>query len=541
MRAQRGHRRRTWRARGRRRGTRTRAYQEQRPGQLSRRGPWPASASGCSAGTGPARALPLLSLQERESLRDPLVLLRVGLRLLPALEPAAEVVVQPLLAGLQGRQPLHGLLGQGHHKELEEAQLGVGQVHGLAVIERLHGQTQGLLEVALQEELLEEERGPVLAQPPGLHGVGDVGEVKEGGPHELAHVWGRQDVHHLGRGAGLPVAEVRLHGHVQGLRVDLHGHLELLHHGEVVLVVRAQDGVDADLARLAVGERRQPREDLVARAVRELEEPRAVHVFQWRLVVVPDRQLVGRLDEEGVVEPRMPYVVPDGTDHQREALMDAEEVLRAGHGEAAEQREGHVGRVDPAVVADLLGIAVGLGRGLHEPGLAGPPLRARARPVALALRQQQRAELETHGRLQLRGVEVPALEAALQRPPGARGPEVPLPALRRAVLAQEVPQQRALALAELLELVDGHLLHGDVAQRRQLPEDDPQNLHLAEEARALVPVRPVLAVVAPVLAELGCHLIHRAENVSCHRLHTVQEPLQGHKDNPRHRMRHERG
>ena len=82
---------------------------------------------------------------------------------------------------LQQGEHLHDLRVGRLDDEIDEADLTLGDVGRLAVVELAHWESMNFLEVALREELNEEQIAPEAAQSPRLRRVRDVGQME----HEL--------------------------------------------------------------------------------------------------------------------------------------------------------------------------------------------------------------------------------------------------------------------------------------------------------------------------------------------------------------------
>mmetsp|Transcript_91308 Transcript_91308/g.258619 ORF Transcript_91308/g.258619 Transcript_91308/m.258619 type:complete len:1051 (+) Transcript_91308:350-3502(+) len=415
----------------------------------------------------------------------------------------------------------------------------------IAVIQRLHGDAKLPLAVALAVELLHDERGPGLAEPEGLRGVGDVAEVEQRDAQVPAHVRAAEEVDDLPRRELDAAGPVHLLSGVEELGVDLVERLELLDHGEVVLVVGVEHGLDADPPGFGVLGPRELAEDGRLGLARELEEPRAVHALERRLVVVAQRELVRGLHEEGVAEARVPDVVADSAHEEREALQGPQVVLRARELEGAEEGEGHVHGVGPAVVGHLLGAAVAPAGGLEEARAALGPLLARgpAEHGAVVEAEAREADREPGLLVELAHVQVPGVEVLRTQ---ARVQQQLLHELRQALaqvwaghvlvlVLRQGPavalQQRAVALAQAAEglRVQGRGLRRDLAQHCELPQHLLQQLRLRAET-ALVLVHLVALVL--VLLALG-HGGHGGEDFRGDLLDIAQEHLQRHEHNRR--------
>mmetsp|Transcript_19014 Transcript_19014/g.53637 ORF Transcript_19014/g.53637 Transcript_19014/m.53637 type:complete len:270 (+) Transcript_19014:620-1429(+) len=245
-------------------------------------------------------------------------------------------------------------------------------------------------------------------------------------------LWLGKNIHDFARGGLDLPGLVHLQRDVEHVRVHLVQHLQLLHHGEVVDVVRVQDRVDARLPDLPVLLLVEHPERGRLGLVDDLEELRAVHVLQRRVVVVPDRQLVGRLEEEGVVEARVAHVVAHGADDQRVPLVGAQERVGRAQVQEPEHAVGHVHRVVPVVVRDLRRVPVGAGDGLDE-----------GREALLVLARVERAEVEDH---HAQAHLVPLLLLDAQR--------VELPALEDVPVKARVLEEPLDRLHQLLGMVD---------------------------------------------------------------------------------------
>mmetsp|Transcript_44525 Transcript_44525/g.123822 ORF Transcript_44525/g.123822 Transcript_44525/m.123822 type:complete len:290 (-) Transcript_44525:703-1572(-) len=226
--------------------------------------------------------------------------------------PAPHVLDHLLRVGLGRRKHLHDSEGQRRHQELYEADLRERAVDLLAVIQRLHWNAELLLLITLQEELLQHLIGPQAANAEGLHRVGYVRKVEQQFRKELARLWLTEAVGGLLCGKTVAVFDKKLARCVENLRVHLVQHLDLFDHCEVLRVVRVQDRIDANLPYLQVLLLRQRPEDTALRPANKLEELSAVHVLQRGLVVVPQCQVVGGLDEEVVVKADVGNVVAHG-------------------------------------------------------------------------------------------------------------------------------------------------------------------------------------------------------------------------------------
>mmetsp|Transcript_67978 Transcript_67978/g.157773 ORF Transcript_67978/g.157773 Transcript_67978/m.157773 type:complete len:388 (+) Transcript_67978:247-1410(+) len=258
---------------------------------------------------------------------------------------------------LRGRKHLDHGKHQGRHQELDEADLGEGTVDLLAVVQRLHWHPKALLRVALQEELFQHLACPNLADAEGLHGVGDVRHVEHQFRKELAGLGLTEAIYGLFRWPTLWVVLEDFTTSIQNFRVHLVDHLDLLYHCKVLRVVGVEDRVYANLAHFQELRLRQHGKDVARWRAHKLEKFGAMHVLQGGLVVVAQRQLVGRFDQEGVVQTRVTDVVAHCAHKQRITLTAAEKGIRAANLQEAVDAVHDVDGMKPVVVRTALLVA----------------------------------------------------------------------------------------------------------------------------------------------------------------------------------------
>mmetsp|Transcript_40870 Transcript_40870/g.122132 ORF Transcript_40870/g.122132 Transcript_40870/m.122132 type:complete len:399 (+) Transcript_40870:88-1284(+) len=326
----------------------------------------------------------------------------------PEVPPRLQVARHLPGQGLERGEDGDGAHDEGGREEGDEAVLGAGPADPVAVVEHAHGDAQALLLVALREELVLDARGPEHVDPEGLQGVGDVREVQE----ELVP---ERDVpaEHL--------RDVALHGalgvprlRVAPLGAHLVGPPDLLDYLGVLRVVGVQDGRDAHRAGPPVGLPGKAPEDVPDGVAAEVEELGAMHVLQGRAVVVPKSQIMRRLHQEGVVQPRVPNVMADSTHNEGEPFEVAEDALCCAHVQQPEDAVRDVDRVVPVVVGHLDGIQVTRSCRLHKAGQAA--LHAAEVPQAKVEDHEAEAGELTLRLFECRRVEVPAVDDAPSKP-----------------------------------------------------------------------------------------------------------------------------
>mmetsp|Transcript_55280 Transcript_55280/g.155554 ORF Transcript_55280/g.155554 Transcript_55280/m.155554 type:complete len:496 (+) Transcript_55280:271-1758(+) len=373
---------------------------------------------------------------------------------------------------------------QWSHEKLDEADLRERAARLLPVVQEVHREPPLPLHVPLVEELVEDAVGPRAAHLEGPHWVRDVSGMQQ---HAAQHAPGVRLPHgftELSRRPDITAVRAVLRPLVQvpraqeQLLVHLPEHLQPLHQHHVVCAVCVEDRLDADAADLPVllpGERR---EDRGPRRLEDLEEARAVHVLQGRRVVVADRELVRRLDQEIIVDPHVANVVADGADQQR-ALFERRHQVAGPvvHVQPREQHVRHVDGVRPVVV--LGGLQVLARHGVDE-GRHGV-LPADQHPASAVL-EQVGAHLAVLCPVKLQGVETPfpdGLHASRSLKADRVEHHVHL-----APLADLGGRLRALGrrhgvrvLAHLAKVLERLLVvglrspHSDLAERRQLAHD----------------------------------------------------------------------
>ena len=167
--------------------------------------------------------------------------------------------------------------------KIDEADLAFGHVGGRPVIELADGELVGFFEVALLEELNEDEIGPEAAQVPGFGRVGDVRQVEREFDKQLFVFdldWIKVFVSH----SAVQVAQL----------------------GEVLAHVGRQHSLNDDLAhalKVSSVHLLLPAAALIFR--HQLEGGSQVMVLQHTVIIVPHRNLIVHTHQEGIVDPWM--------------------------------------------------------------------------------------------------------------------------------------------------------------------------------------------------------------------------------------------
>mmetsp|Transcript_74711 Transcript_74711/g.198505 ORF Transcript_74711/g.198505 Transcript_74711/m.198505 type:complete len:315 (-) Transcript_74711:184-1128(-) len=298
-----------------------------------------------------ALEVPGLELVNPLSQRTLLSVRRWRLRLVrPVRVPCPDILHHLVCEPLHRWQDLDDGKDQRAHQELDEAHLRERPVDLLSVVQRLHWHAEALLLVALEEELLEHLPGPEATDAEGLHGVGNVCDVQQHLRQQLPRLRLAEALHRLARREVVRVVCIELAGGFEDLGVHLVHHLHLLDHGEVLRVVGVQDRVYADLAHVLILRLCQCREDVALHLRHDLKELGTMHVLQRRFVVVPQREVVGGLYEEGVVEAWMAHVMAHGAHQQCVPLVAAQEGIGGAGVQEAVDPVRDVDGVEPVVV-----------------------------------------------------------------------------------------------------------------------------------------------------------------------------------------------
>mmetsp|Transcript_69591 Transcript_69591/g.163442 ORF Transcript_69591/g.163442 Transcript_69591/m.163442 type:complete len:324 (-) Transcript_69591:34-1005(-) len=121
----------------------------------------------------------------------------------------------------------------------------------------------------------------------------------------------------------------------------------------MIRIVCMQDGRNSHLPGLLVELLRGLSESVCLGILTDLEQLRAVHVLQRRLVVVADGQLMSRLDEEGVRLAKVPHVVAQRRHQQRILLGWTQPQPPGSEAHESEDRVQHVTGVGEAVVGNI--------------------------------------------------------------------------------------------------------------------------------------------------------------------------------------------
>mmetsp|Transcript_68 Transcript_68/g.208 ORF Transcript_68/g.208 Transcript_68/m.208 type:complete len:502 (-) Transcript_68:1187-2692(-) len=340
----------------------------------------------------------------------PLGLTRLRLRLLePTLTPGCRVLHHRLCTRQNGRQHLNNREEKWRDQELNETNLRKGSVHLISVVEGLNWDANLPLLVSLAEELFQHLIRPDLANPERLVAIRNIRHVEDDLDKHLPGIGLAENLNHILPGEGCVLREASSGG-VKHFRVDLVKHLHLLHHGEVVHVVRMQDRLNASLSDLLELVCREVSEDVALRGAHELEEPGTVHVLERRLVVVPQGQLVRCLHKEDVVQPRMAHIVAGRTHQESVALQGAKVVLRATYAQQPVHAVGHVHGMIPGVVRHAFYVAslCGLQEVTHNYRVEFDTVIVETQEVS------DRSSISR--RVQLQGIDIPGVEQLRREP-----------------------------------------------------------------------------------------------------------------------------
>mmetsp|Transcript_17852 Transcript_17852/g.45036 ORF Transcript_17852/g.45036 Transcript_17852/m.45036 type:complete len:603 (-) Transcript_17852:971-2779(-) len=302
-----------------------------------------------------------------------------GLLPLLLLPPHLIVLSHCVQLGPAAREHLAEGRVQRQRHDVEEARLRLGDAAARAVHQRAHRQALGLLQVALPEQLLLQQRHPAAMHRARCSQVAQVRALERHLQHQRLLVV----VHRLVRLP--PAVHRRVRRPAQRLAaaapagpaaVELHLGLEHAVDGKVLLHVRRQHHVDDLLADHLAHLVRHLGHEVVLVAVHELEGGRQVVVLHGRAVVVQHGQRVAHADEVVVVHALVLVVVDDGRQvarHQRR-LVAVPVVDEAAADDQHVQRLQHVRRVD-AVVVRVVGVPVlNLHQELDQLVLVQPPL-----------------------------------------------------------------------------------------------------------------------------------------------------------------------
>mmetsp|Transcript_69408 Transcript_69408/g.165380 ORF Transcript_69408/g.165380 Transcript_69408/m.165380 type:complete len:265 (+) Transcript_69408:269-1063(+) len=248
---------------------------------------------------------------------------------------------------MQIRKDLDSTVDQRCHKELDETVLRAGPIDLLPVVQHADWEAQPLLLVALLKKLIEHAPRPLLADRKGLQRVRHVREVQE----ELQPLQ-RVLLHHLFQVLrhevscpSLSVTKVRRHF------VDL---ADLANHLEVVDVVGVQNRCDADPPGLLLCFLVHLLKDICLLFCRYLEELRAVHVLQRRLVIVAQRQVITQLHEEGVGPTLVPDVVAQRSHQQRIYIYTVQPCLGRRQAKKPVDRMEHIAGMRIVVIRQII-------------------------------------------------------------------------------------------------------------------------------------------------------------------------------------------
>mmetsp|Transcript_12335 Transcript_12335/g.43455 ORF Transcript_12335/g.43455 Transcript_12335/m.43455 type:complete len:315 (+) Transcript_12335:588-1532(+) len=245
------------------------------------------------------------------------------------------------------------------------------------------------------------------------------------------------------------------------LLVHLVRHLQVLHHCSVSHHVRVENDFDAILPRLLVLLLGQLAEDVHERVRNNGVQLRAMHVLQWRAVVVLQCELVANLRQKAVVHAWMSQVVRYGCNQQDVLFQVREEGLRGDDVHEARGAVRNIHRMGEVVEWD--GEVLPL-HGAHEALEALLLVLRRHEAVACFVEARDRKDSQRRalGLRQWEGIEAPRLVDLL-------GDTKVLQAHRR--------DQGLLPwhCARLARLCDGLLLVNDVL-----------TLHHAQDAKVLV-------------------------------------------------------
>mmetsp|Transcript_90879 Transcript_90879/g.261883 ORF Transcript_90879/g.261883 Transcript_90879/m.261883 type:complete len:402 (-) Transcript_90879:1379-2584(-) len=370
---------------------------------------------------------------------------------------------------------------------------------------------------------------------------------------QLARLGLAEGVNGFPRREFVRVLSVEVPRGIQYLGIHLVHHLHLLDHREVLRIIGVQNGVDADLAHLAKLLLLQRRENAALGLGGELEQPRAMHILEGRAVVVAERKLMRRLDEEGVVQPRMPDIMADSADEQGVPLATAEASVPGADPQQPVHAMRDVDGVEPVVIwasLDVPGLR-DLQEAGHHHGVEVYPVVVRTHEVhgsgmVPRLVELQRVQVDrvqqVEGQTRIlhhRALRIEhLLEVVLVLLALVLGvPRVGV-GLRRAL---EALDHGPISLAEALHRlrVDHGLVHCDLAQHCKLLHHLLQELCFVPEGVAaemllvVVVLRIVLVAGLRVILDSNGHICDRLEDRGGHLANLEQQLLQ--------RPQHDRG
>mmetsp|Transcript_46316 Transcript_46316/g.110243 ORF Transcript_46316/g.110243 Transcript_46316/m.110243 type:complete len:255 (-) Transcript_46316:2629-3393(-) len=240
-------------------------------------------------------------------------------------------------------------------------------------MESLHRQAHAPLAVTLPGKLLHDHASPLAARLPGSHWIRYVRKVEEEIPQLPRHLRPNKDVQDFWRGELWLVAHcilVLLVDSVEEFLRALVDELQLLDSCKVRMGICVENGFHNSVPQVSVVVPLQPSEDVLVVISSNLKERRAMHVLQWRMIIVANRQIMVGFNQERIVDARMPHIMSQRSYHEGKQVPRYQVGSRVAALQQSKDHAGNVHAMQEVVVRHLITTLVPLLQLHHEVAIA---------------------------------------------------------------------------------------------------------------------------------------------------------------------------